>query len=142
MCDILAALGAVQMCRLDEILAKRDRVARLYIERLRDESRLSMQKIPPECTISWFVFVVRLSDRYTMAHRDQILERLRARGIGCNVYFPTIHLQPFYREKFGYKPGDFPITEALSERTIALPFHNHLTEGDIDYIVTSLKAVL
>ncbi len=141
MTDIQAALGTVQIRRLDEILAKRERVAQLYRQRLADERRIILQRIPPECTISWFVFVVRLSDDYTPADRDRILEQLRARGIGCNVYFPPIHLQPFYRE-LGYGPGDFPITEALAARTIALPFHNHLTERDVDEVVRALHELL
>lgn len=140
--DIQAALGTVQVRRLDEILAKRDRVARLYLERLADERRVTTQRIPPEARISWFVFVVRLNDDYTQAQRDVLLGKLRAGGVACQVYFPPIHLQAFYREQFGYKPGDFPITEALAARTIALPFHNHLTEADVDYVVTTLRGLL
>jgi perosamine synthetase len=140
--DMQAALGTVQMRRLDEILAKRARVAGLYRERLRDEPRLSLQRIAADVQISWFVFVVRLNDDYQQAHRDALLEQLRSRGIGCNVYFPPIHLQPFYQQELGYKAGQFPITEALSARTIALPFHNHLTEADVDTVVQTLKALL
>jgi len=142
MTDIQAAIGTVQMRRLDEILAKRERVARLYLEYLKDERRVTTQRIPPEVHISWFVFVVRLSDEYTAQDRDRILEKLRARGIGCNVYFPAIHLQPFYQSDLGYRPGDFPITEALAARTIALPFHNHLTARDVEYVVQTLRSLL
>jgi perosamine synthetase len=142
MCDMVAALGTVQMRRLDELLAKRDRVARWYQQRLADERRVSMPRVLEEVRPSWFVFVVRLSDDYTPAQRDAMLKRLRAQGIGCNVYFPPIHLQRFYRERFGYKPGDFPVTEALAARTIALPFHNHLTEGEVDHVVQTLAGLL
>ncbi len=142
MSDLHAALGIVQMHRLDEILARRARVAELYRQRLADEPRVALQHVPPESSISWFVFVVRLSDQYTAADRDSIIQKLRARGVGCNVYFPPIHLQPFYREQFGYRPGDFPHTEALSSRTIALPFHNRLTEAEVDYVVRMLRSLL
>jgi perosamine synthetase len=142
MCDMVAALGTVQMRRLDELLAKRDRVAQWYQQRLADERRISLPRVPEEVCPSWFVFVVRLSDDYTPAQRDAMLKRLRAQGIGCNVYFPPIHLQRFYRERFGYKPGDFPVTEALAARTIALPFHNHLTEGEVDRVVQTLRGLL
>ncbi len=142
MTDIQAAIGTQQMRRLDEFLAKRDRVARWYIERLSDERRLTLQRIPAEDRVSWFVFVVRLSDEYTQTDRDRLLERLQANGIGSNVYFPPIHLQPFYQERFGYKPGDFPATEALSARTIALPFFNNLSEGDVDHVVKTLRSLL
>ncbi|MCK4343012.1 MAG: DegT/DnrJ/EryC1/StrS family aminotransferase [Phycisphaerae bacterium] len=142
LCDIQAAIGVVQMQRLDEILAKRARVAKMYQERLADEPRLSMQLVPNEVGISWFVFVVRLSDDYTQEQRDTILAGLREKGIGCNNYFTPIHLQPFYRAELGCRPGDYPITEALSCRTIALPFHNHLTSDDVDYVVQTLRGLL
>jgi perosamine synthetase len=140
--DMQAALGTVQIRRFDEILAKRDRVANWYRQRLSDVRQLTLQQIPPECHISWFVFVIRLADDYTAADRDSLIEKLRAHGVASNVYFPAIHLQPFYQEQFGYKLGDFPITEALSERTIAIPFYNNLSESDVDYVVTALRSLL
>ncbi len=141
-CDINCALGIVQMQRLDEILAKRTRVAGWYSERLADEPRVAMMEIPDEVTIAWFVMVVRLSDDYSQADRDDILAKLRRAGIACSNYFTPIHLQPFYQQQHGYKPGDFPITEALSARTVALPFHNHLSEADVDQAVTELRKLL
>lgn len=140
--DIASAIGTVQMRRLDEILARRAQVAEWYCSRLSDERRISMMRVPPEVRISWFVFVVRLSDDYTQEDRDRILDGLRAAGVQCSNYFTPIHLQPFYRERFGFKPGDFPATEALSSRTVALPFHNGLSETDVDRVVSTLKKLL
>ena len=140
--DINCAIGVEQMRRLDQIVARRAQVAGWYIARLTDEPRVRLMRIPPEVQISWFVFVIRLSDEYTQARRDDLLNRLAAQGIGCGNYFPPIHLQPFYRAEFGYQPGDFPITEALSARTIALPFHNRLREQDVDRVVTTLRKLL
>lgn len=140
--DINCALGIVQMRRLDEILAKRRLVASWYVERLRGEERVSLQRIPSEVEMSWFVFVVRLDDRYSQNDRDGILTRLREQGVACSNYFTPIHLQPFYRETQGCKPGQFPITEALSARTVALPFHNHLTESDVDRAVDAFRRLL
>jgi perosamine synthetase len=135
--DINCALGIAQMKRVEEILARRARVAGYYLERLRDEKRISMQRIPADCRISWFVMVVRLADEYTREDRDRILGGLREAGIGTNNYFTPIHLQPFYTSQFGWKPGDLPICEALSDRTVALPFHGLLTEAEVD---TACKA--
>lgn len=140
--DIASAIGVVQMRRLDEILAKRAHVAELYRQRLSDERRVRMMQVPADVKISWFVFVVRLGDEYSQADRDRILDGLRAAGVQCSNYFTPIHLQPFYREKLGLKPGDFPITEALSARTVALPFHNKLTEAEIDRVVRELRRLL
>ncbi|NLX22403.1 MAG: DegT/DnrJ/EryC1/StrS family aminotransferase [Phycisphaerae bacterium] len=140
--EINCALGIAQMRRIDEILANRERVAGYYLHRLRDLPQITMQRIPTNCRISWFVMVVRLRDDYTREDRDRMLEKLRARGIGCNNYFPPIHLQPFYREEFGYGPGDFPVCEALADRTIALPFHGQLTEPEVDIACQTLRELL
>jgi len=140
--DINCAIGIVQMSRLDEILAKRARVAGWYRQRLADEPRVRMMKVPDEVDIAWFVMVLRLADDYEQADRDRILAALRERGIGCSNYFTPIHLQPFYQSDLGYRAGDFPVTEALSARTIALPFHNHLTEEQVDRVVRELRALL
>lgn len=140
--DIACAIGAVQMKRISEILGRRAKVAEMYRERLRGESRVSMQKIPAECEISWFVFVVKLADDYSEEQRNQIIHKLRERGIGCSNYFAPIHLQKFYREQYSYKPGDFPVCERVAARTIALPFHGSLTDTEVDRVVESLRALL
>ena len=130
--DINCALGIAQMRRLQEILAKRDAVAKLYTDRLLGDSRFRMQKILPECHISWFVMVVRLNDNYTEADRDRIIETLRSKGVMASNYFPPIHLQPYYVQQHGCKRGMLPVCEALSDRTLALPFHGQLTEAEVD----------
>ena len=140
--DINCALGIVQMRRLDEIVARRSRIARWYIDRLADESRIRFQRVGDQTEMSWFVFVVRLIDDYSQVDRDAILDKLRGQGIACSNYFTPIHLQPFYRSDLGCRPGDYPMTEALSARTIALPFHNALSESDIDRVVTAFRAAL
>ena len=140
--DINCALGIVQMRRLEEILTKRQRVAHTYVRHLLDSPHVILPTIDEDTTMSWFVFVVRLSDAFTAADRDAIIGYLRSRGIGSSNYFPPIHLQPFYAEKFGFKRGDFPITEYVSDRTLALPFHNNLTETDVEAVVHHLNAAI
>jgi len=140
--DVNCAIGHVQMQRINEILAKRDRVADWYRQRLASESRLTLQKISPDCKISWFVFVVKLADRYTEEDRGRLISALRERGIGCSNYFAPIHLQSFYRREFGYKAGDFPVCERVAARTIALPFHGNITESQVDEVCATLKSLL
>jgi perosamine synthetase len=140
--DINCALGIAQMRRVDEILANRRRAADYYLPRLRDIPRISLQKVLPDCRISPFVMVVRLDDQYTREDRDRIMLGLKEKGIGTNNYFTPIHLQPFIREQFGYKPGDFPITEALSDRTLALPFYGQITESEVDTVCRTLRQLL
>jgi perosamine synthetase len=133
--DINSALGISQFARLPQILDARERVAQLYDEALKDVPGVIPPRIfEPDARISWFVYVVRLQDEFTREDRDLILSHLRAHGVGCRNYFSPIHLQPFYVDQFGYRKGDFPVTEFVSERTIALPFYNRLSEGEVDYV--------
>lgn len=139
--DILCALGLSQLRRIESFVAARERVAALYAERL---ARLEGDIVPPAPLRpgerrSWFVYVVALREG-GRARRDRVLEALRARGIGCRDYFVPIHLQPFYRERFGLREGMFPVTEDVAARTIALPFHNRLTEGEVDAVCEALGA--
>jgi len=139
--EINCALGIAQLERIEEILSARTRVAGWYNERLSELNQVSIPRIAPGVKMSYFIYVVRLSDDYTREDRDRILRGLRSRGVACSNYFSPIHLQPFYRE-LGYKEGDFPVTEAVAARTIALPFYNRLSQEEIDYIVKQLKDLL
>lgn len=142
MSDINAALGQVQLGRLAEIKAKRKQVAQWYLDRLIGDNRLRLPAIPPTVDMSWFVFVVQLTEAYQQTQRDTLLRRLRQRGIQTNNYFPPVHLQPFIAQQYGYHPGDFPITEAVAQRTIALPFFNNLQKEQVDYVCTQLQDIL
>jgi perosamine synthetase len=140
--DINCALGIVQLSRIDQIKAKRMQVAKWYQQMLADESRLIVPTEPDGCDMSWFVFVVRLADGFTLDHRESILRAMRNENIQVSNYFLPVHLQPFMVEKFGYKQGDFPVTEAVCKSTIALPFHNNLTKDEVAIVCKTLKEVL
>ena len=140
--DINCALGIVQLSRIDQIKAKRRQVAKWYQEMLADDDRLIVPAEPDDCDMSWFVFVVRLADGFALEQRNRILQAMKSRNIQVGNYFPPVHLQPFMAERFGYKQGDFPVTEAVSRRTIALPFHNNLTKDETAIVCKTLKEVL
>ncbi|MBN1548553.1 MAG: DegT/DnrJ/EryC1/StrS family aminotransferase, partial [Syntrophaceae bacterium] len=142
MSDINCALGIAQLERIEEMLAKREKVATTYNERLKDVEGLILPHFEENKKISWFVYVIRLVDRFSQEDRDMVLRRLKEKGIGCSNYFPPIHIQPFYRDMFGYKKRNFPVTERVSERTVALPFYNYIKEEAIDYVCENLKRIL
>lgn len=139
--DINCALGIAQLERLEEILARRERVAQMYNQKLKNLRDVKIPYISHNVKVSWFVYVIRLAD-FLSKRRNQIINRLKQNGVSCSNYFAPIHLQPFYVKMFGYKKGDFPVTEHASERTIALPFYNNLREEQIDYIVNELKCAI
>lgn len=145
MCDIQAALGLAQMERLDKFLAARAKVAASYNDRLAPLVASHGIELPgcvQGSRISWFVYVIRLAKGSTVEQRDAVLARLQQKGVGCNNYFAPIHLQPFYREMFGYRPGDFAVCESLGARGIALPFFNKLTSVQIDRVAEVLDEAL
>ncbi len=138
--EMSAALGVAQMQRVEELLAKREQVAGWYEERLSKTPGIEMYAIEPTTTrMSWFVYVVRFApgiDRAAVAHA------LEARGIPVRPYFAPIHLQPFMVERFGYCLGDFPVTEDLGMRGLAIPFSSVMTEGMVEQVCQVIRAVL
>ena len=140
--ELSCALGVAQLNRINEILAKREKIADMYNEELKSFPEITIPYMAPDVEMSWFVYVIRLSKKYLKIDRNKIIQKMAKKGIQCGIYFQPIHLQPFYKKMFGYKSGDFPVAENISQRTIALPFYNNLKEREIDYVVKNLKAIL
>ena len=140
--DINCALGLAQLARIEEIKARRRQVAKWYQELLADEDRLIVPAEPPDCDMSWFVFVVRLAEDSAPDRRDAILTEMNRQGIQVSNYFPPVHLQPFIAGRYGYQAGRYPAAESASRRTIALPFHNRLTVDEVALVCGTLLAVL
>jgi perosamine synthetase len=137
--EMSAALGAVQAQRIEELLARRERVAGWYNARLAGNELIEIPCIVPETTrMSWFVYVVRLRPP---AAREPIMAALAERGIPTRPYFMPIHLQPFYVERFGYQRGSFPHAEALGDCCLALPFSSVMSEAQVDYVCRQLIAL-
>jgi len=114
-------------------------VAAWYLEELKGVNGIILPSVAENVCMSWFVFVIHLNDTFTREDRDQTIAALHARGIGCRDYFQPIHLQPFISERLGTARGQFPITEAVSDRTIALPFFPQMTREQVRVVVEALK---
>jgi perosamine synthetase len=138
--ELSAALGVAQMERIEELLARRERVAGWYTERLNELDGVQVPWIAPQVTrMSWFVYVVRLAPELD---RSQIMARLAERGVPARPYFTPLHLQPLYRERFGFHEGDFPVAERAARSTLALPFSGRMGEAQVDIVCQTLKDVL
>jgi perosamine synthetase len=140
--EINAALGVAQVSRLDDILENRRRVAHQYMDRLMTNRYIVLPTLADDEHMSWFVFVIKLNDLFEPGDRDEIIKELRREGIGCNNYFPPIHLQPYIVKELGTKPGDFPVTEYVSARTLALPFFGQMTTKQVDTVCRKLDKIL
>ena len=132
--ELNAALGVVQMQRLDEILAKRRRAAQYYdqaLAELADSGRIVLPPMAERGRASWFVYVVRLADEFDPEARDVVCQTLADRGVGFGVYFAPCHYMPHVQQATGATAGDLPHTERIGARTIALPFFANLSEGEV-----------
>jgi perosamine synthetase len=138
--DLSAAIGVAQLERADEILARRARLAQAYRERLAGIEGLVL---PCEDRglerRSWFSYVVRLPEA---VDRDGVIEGLGGRGIAAKPYLPCIHLLPFYRERFGFAAGEFPVAERFAERSLALPFFTAMSEEQVERVSDALALAL
>ena len=148
--DVAAAIGIAQLERLDDMLAARARLAASYTERLAAiggvdpaEGELGELLLPTadrgDARRSWFVYVVRVPEG---TDRDGVIEHLAADGIDARPYIPCIHTQPLYRERFGYRGGEFPVAEDFSNRAVALPFYPALEDAAVHRVVSSLRVAL
>lgn len=137
--ELSSALGVAQLDRIDELLAKREKVARMYDERLANIDGLKTPYISSPVKMSWFVYVVRLAPELD---RNKVMATLDERGIASRPYFSPIHLQPFYQQMFGFREGDFPVTETAARSTLALPFHSNLDQQSVEYVCNALGEIL
>jgi len=137
--EMSAALGTSQLRRIEEFLAKRERVARRYSYALARFDWVRPPLVKPDVRMSWFVYVVTLAEGLD---RDEVMRRMEARGVPVRGYFSPVHLQPYIRERFGYAGGELPVTESVARRTIALPFHNNLSDAEVEEVVATLADVV
>ena len=138
--EMSAALGVAQLERIDRLLAQRQAVATRYGELLRRVPGVTVKGAVSSTTrMSWFVFVIHLDPRI---NRDRVIDQLETRGIPSRVYFTPIHLEPYYRQRFGFRPGDFPVAERVAASILALPFHTNLSDAEMDEVVAALQSAV
>jgi len=140
MTELSAAVGIAQLKKLDFMIRERQKIAAWYSEHLSSyKDEVQTPYIAPHNTHTWFVYVVKLLGK--KIRRDAIIKNLSKRGIASKPYLPSIHLFGFYRA-MGYKPGDFPISEETSSRTIALPLYIGLKKQDVRHISQKLISLI
>ena len=136
--DVHAAIGVAQIERLDWMQDARARIASLYQQRMAAIDGVTPMYEGPQRR-SWFVYTPRLAPDLD---RDAIIGRLEAEGISAKPYLPCIHLQPYYRDEHGHRPGELPVTEAISASTIALPFFCEMTDAQVDRVCDAVQRAI
>lgn len=146
MTDVQAAIGVAQVERLDELLAKRAAVAALYGQALAERGASPAGSGDPGGYVlpaadtgaerrSWFVYPIQLP---TGTNRSAVIDELARQGVPAKAYLPCIHLMPHYRERFGFVGGEFPVAEAVAERSLALPFFPAMSEQQVTHVAAAL----
>jgi perosamine synthetase len=139
MSSIAAALGLAQLQRLDQILERRRLTEHFYNKHMQSFEGIKPPYIGPDVTeLNWFLYVVHLGTRFTRSSRDAIVEDLGVEQVEAAAYSNPLHLQRHYFD-LGYRRGDYFVTEKVADRAVALPFHTHLTEDQIEFIVGTMK---
>jgi len=136
--DLQAAIGLVQLRKCEAMREARRRIAERYTLGLQSLDEIELPAIQPDRETSWHLFILRLHLDRLEIDRDQFIEELKHRGIGCSVHFIPLHLHPFYQREFGYRRGDFPKAEAEYERCISLPIYPTMGADEIEYVINAV----
>jgi perosamine synthetase len=141
MTDLQGAVGLVQLAKLDDLVAERQRWAEYYSEKLSDLSWLRMPVFPAEGDHAWQAFVTYVDEDRAPAPRNEIMERLQSNGVSTRPGTHAVHMLAYYRRRFGHLPADFPGARDCDSCTMAIPLHNRMTEQDYAHVVSSLHEI-
>ncbi len=142
MTDIAASLGIHQLKKASRFLAERKKQADAYGKALKQLPGIITPKEKPGTRHSWHLYVIRIDSSITGVHRNEVYERMKDAGIGCSVHYTPLHLHPYYREKYGFRKGDFPVAEKLADQCLSMPIYPGLTEKSFKKIICTLKGIV
>jgi dTDP-4-amino-4,6-dideoxygalactose transaminase len=142
MTDIQAAIGVRQLEKMEVFQQKRTHLADVYHRLLSDVPEILRPRVRDDVVHAWHLYPIRLELAALSVSRNEFIEDLRLRGIGTSLHFIPIHLHPYYREAFGFKPGDFPVAERVYAGLISLPLYPRMTEADVERVVMAIKDIV
>ncbi len=140
--DIVCALGIEQLKRLDANLARRREIAAQYTAAFRELPGVITPSVHPEANPAWHLYPIRLNLENLTADRAQVFRALRAENIGVNVHYIPVHLHPYYRDRFGFRGGEFPVAEDAYSRLISLPMFHSMTGQDVKDVIDAVTKVV
>lgn len=142
MTDIAAALGLVQLERAEEMLDRRRQIARKYTKAFGDVDALELLDVRSFEDHAWHLFVIKLASKGLRIKRDRAIEELKTRGVMTSVHFIPLHIHPYYRDTYGYRPSDFPVALDCYERSISLPFYSKMSDLDVERVIEAVLDVV
>lgn len=142
MCDVQAAIGLSQLARLENFIARRRQLATWYTQGLQDVPEIVTPTENANARSAWHLYIVRLDTNALRIDRNQFIAALREYKVCTSVHFIPLHLQPYYRDVYGHRPGDLPVTEFAYERIVSLPLYTRMTRDDVDYVVQAVRKIV
>lgn len=139
--DPQAALGLVQLSKSERMWVRRVAIAERYQRGLASSDTYRTLMVESDVRHAWHLYIVLINPSALRIHRDQLIEELRGRGIGTGVHFIPLHLHPYYQQAWGYRPGDFPVSEDYFNRCISLPIYPSMTDDDVDRVISALQDI-
>ncbi len=134
--DMNAALGLVQLQKQDILRAKRANIAATYHEAFKGNTNIVLPHIKEDRVTSWHLYVIKVPNR------DEVIEQLKRRGIGCSVHFIPVHKHPYYKTRYKYKHEDYPVAESVFARSLSLPIYPDMQEREIAYVAESVLEII
>jgi len=142
MTDISAALGLAQLKKCNEFHRKREEIANKYTQSFKEVPEIKIPVIRENGTHAWHLYVIQLNLKMLKINRAQFIEKMKENGIGCSVHFIPLHLHPYYKNTFGFKPKDFPVASYVYERIVSLPIYPKMTDEDVNYVIDNLIKII
>jgi perosamine synthetase len=133
--DFQSAIGLVQLSKCDAMRQAREEIAQSYSKAFSSCEELVIPAVLPDRSTSWHLFALRLRLAHLKIDRNGFIETLRQRGVTCSVHFIPLHLQPYYRRTYGYKPGDFPCAEKEYDSCLSLPIYPGMSEAEVNFVI-------
>jgi perosamine synthetase len=142
MTDVAAALGLRQLERMSAFQQRREQIAHRYSNAFGDLDTCFVPRDAGYGMHAWHLYILELNFEALTASRNEILERLRQRGVGTSVHFIPLNLHPVYQRSYGYQPGQFPVAEAVFERACSLPIYPAMSDADVDHVIEAVRTTL
>lgn len=139
--DIAAAIGIHQLRRAEQMRQSRELIARRYLEGLADVLEIELPAETPNRVLSWHLFPIRLQLERLLIDRNRFVEELGNAGVGCSVHWRPLHLHPYYRETFGWRPEDFPVASQVWERLVSLPIFPSMRDDEVDHVISTVRSL-
>jgi dTDP-4-amino-4,6-dideoxygalactose transaminase len=139
--DLQAAIGLVQLEKAESMILGRARIAERYTEGFQDLLGFQVPRVSDDVQHAWHLYVLVISPETLCIDRDEVIEELGKRGIGCSVHFIPLHLLSYYKQTWGYVRGQFPVAEDYFKRCISLPIYSTMTDAEVDRVVKAVRDV-